>query len=183
MLPVLGVIYAIDAVKAVVDERKQKRRLKRDWRYRIHNTGRTMASLKNWQIDIDAYDKHVRKILAIAELNDLPIDVWKDLDHIREAPCFYDMAQMFGTELYTDEVKSTAVRGAISHYTGLSRRSNETREEAERRVADVIMRHTDASEVSAQCSPEPLIVAGVRKHPYGTRIELGYTRIHADTRG
>lgn len=37
-----------------------------------------MAALKIWQ-NINAYDQHVRKILAIVELYDLPFEVWSDL--------------------------------------------------------------------------------------------------------
>lgn len=119
-----GVVYAIDGVKSVCDSRAHKKRLKRDWRYRLECSTTSMHSLKMWQADLGSReagarsynDQNMRKLLAIAELGGIPYEVWKDLledwdgDYMREA------AELVGTERYTPELNASVVNAATEHY-------------------------------------------------------------------
>jgi hypothetical protein len=86
-----------------------------------------MSALKIWQKDINKYDQHMRKMLAIAEINDLPFEVWGDLIDMVNAKRvglneerIHEIIQMFGIpELYTNDVKKEAVEIAMMHYLKL----------------------------------------------------------------
>jgi hypothetical protein len=83
-----------------------------------------MSALKVWQKDVNKYDQHMRKMLAIAEINDLPFEVWGDLIDMVNAKRvglneerIHEIVQMFGIpELYTNDIKKEAVEIAMMHY-------------------------------------------------------------------
>jgi hypothetical protein len=155
--PVYGLIRSIDAVDDCVTISKHKRRINKDWRYRLNHQAIRMGALKIWQKDINAYDQHVRKMLAIAEINDLPLEVWYDLLYANESTDFqngriYEIGQMFGIpELYTNDVTKEAVEIAMSHYRQMYQELHAIPDakDVELKIADIITRelfhHTDLS--------------------------------------
>jgi hypothetical protein len=101
-----------------------ERQMNKDWKYRLNNQSIRMSALKVWQKDVNKYDQHMRKMLAIAEINDLPFEVWGDLIDMVNAKRvglneerIHEIVQMFGIpELYTNDIKKEAVEIAMMHY-------------------------------------------------------------------
>jgi hypothetical protein len=117
--PVYGLIHSVGAIDNLVRCSMHNKKMKNDWKYRLNHQAIRMSALKIWQRDINAYDQHMRKMLAIAELNDIPLEVWWDLFEIMNER-IYELAQMFGIpELYTSDIKKEAVEIAMSHYRRL----------------------------------------------------------------
>ena len=144
--PVYGLKESIDGINKCVCVPIHKRKMNKKWKYRLNRQAIRMSALHIWQRDINAYDQHMRKMLAIAELNDLPFEVWGDLldvvyDTDFEKGRIYEIVQMFGIpELYTDDIKKEAVEIAMLHYRMLYLELHDIpkAKDAELRINDII---------------------------------------------
>ena len=83
-----------------------------------HQRTRTWYTAKVWQARIDLYDQYVRRILAIRELNDVPIEIWRELcidpatyKHGR-APVNVELQKLIGQH----DKHNEAVEIAVTHY-------------------------------------------------------------------
>lgn len=148
--PFYGVVKSIDAIDRIVCVSEHNKKMKNDWKYRLQRHAIRMSALKIWQRDINAYDQHMRKMLAIAELNDLPLEVWWDLLDIMHETDFekgrmHEIVQMFGIPtLYTLDIKKEALEIAMLHYRRLYQELHAIPEEKE---AELIVTEIIASEL------------------------------------
>lgn len=153
--PYHGVVYSIDAIDRCICVPIKNRKMNKDWRHRVNRQAIRMSDLRIWQRDINAYDQHMRKMLAIAEINDLPYEVWSDLllhPTVFQNKRIYEIAQMFGIpDLYTNDIKREVVEIAMMHYRQLYQELHAIPEakDVELIVADIIalalVHHTEST--------------------------------------
>jgi len=109
-----------------------------DWRYTLYNKTLRKSNLTIWQKDMNAYDQHVRQMLAIAEINDLPFEVWSDLLFNHKNARIQEIALGL-TNNYTTDVKDEAVSIAMMHYIKLYQELHHIeKDEAECKIKNII---------------------------------------------
>jgi translation initiation factor 2 beta subunit (eIF-2beta)/eIF-5 len=80
-----------------------------------YKTAKKMREFSMWQRDVTKYDQYMRKMLAIREFRDIPLEVWDDLLESDYAK-FIQMAAKVGTVFYTACVKTEAIKNAMALY-------------------------------------------------------------------
>jgi AraC-like DNA-binding protein len=157
LTPLYALTYSVDAIHHIAHVRK----MNKNWMYRLETRAIRMSDLKIWQRDINAYDQHMRKMLAIAELNDLPFEVWGDLLYKTQETDFEngrirEIAQMFGIpELYTNDIKDETLEIAMLHYCQLYQQLHKI---PEAKDADIIISDIIALEMVHHADNEPTII-------------------------
>jgi hypothetical protein len=77
--PFYGVEKTIDFFSNINEKRKHEKKMKEDWYYKLQFNSKSINKAIIWQNNIDIYDQFIRKILAIYELDDIPVEIWSEL--------------------------------------------------------------------------------------------------------
>ena len=146
MIPVIGMVYTIDSITNCLNMRRHETRIEADPWYRMVHAAPKMNSAKVWQDRLDAYNQHIRRVLAIHELGQVPMEIWQELcgaDALMptENAELKNILNLVGTDGYTTEVKQRAVELATEHLVNAhAELTNTSMEEAKMVVDEIVVK-------------------------------------------